>query len=151
MGMFFFLGGMFSDGLATAVVQGMMRRVVPHRGSVVPTTLALCSFGFHYRNLEVRGLRHIMGFFQFDLRYDKEAGQVPLIVLEEFIFFGIGLDDHFGFERGANQLVGPEQAGSLPKVIAAAAQQSGKTKWDRAAYGDGHAAERIARSVAQRF
>src|SRR5437667_4362240 len=45
-----------------------------------------------------------MGFLQFNLRYDEEAGQVPLIVLEEFIFFGIGLDDHFGFERGANQL-----------------------------------------------
>lgn len=54
-------------------------------------------------------------------------------------------------ERGANQLVGPERAGSLPEVIAAAAQQRPRTKWDRGAYGDGHAAERIARSVAQRF
>src|SRR5438046_1075984 len=104
VGMFFFSGGMFSDGLATAVAQGTMRRVVPHRGSVVPTTFALYSFGFCYRNLEVRGLQQIMGFLQFNLRYDEEAGQVLLIVLEEFISFRIGLDDHFGFERGANQL-----------------------------------------------
>src|SRR5437660_6315914 len=104
MGMCFFSDGMFSDGLATAIAQGTVRRVVPNRGSIVPTPLAFYAFGFRYRNLEVRGLQQISGFLQFNLRYDKKAGQVSLIVLEEFISFGIGLDDHFGFERGANQL-----------------------------------------------
>src|SRR5437660_9231953 len=104
MGMLFFSGGIFSNRLATAVAQCGMYRIFAHRGSVVPTTLALYSFGFCYRNLEVRGLQQIMGFLQFNLRYDEEAGQVLLIVLEEFISFRIGLDDHFGFERGANQL-----------------------------------------------
>src|SRR5256885_15125206 len=103
MGMLF-LSSIFSDSPATAIAQCGMYRILPHRGSIVPTTLALYSFGFRYRNLEVRGLRQMMDFLQFNLRYDEEAGQVPLIVLEKFISFGIGLDDHFGFERGANQL-----------------------------------------------
>src|SRR5438132_2629103 len=104
MGMFFFSGGIFRNRLATAVAQGRMHRVVPNGGSVVPTTLTLYSFGLHYMHLEVRGLRQMMDLLQFNLRYDKEAWQVRLIVLEELISFGVGLDDHFGFERGTDQL-----------------------------------------------
>src|SRR6266581_4048404 len=91
MGMLFFSGGIVRNRLATAVAQGTMRRVVPNRGSVVPTTLALYAFGFHDLNLKVRRMRQMMDLLQFNLRYDKEAGQVPLIVLEKFISFGIGL------------------------------------------------------------
>src|SRR5512132_1051835 len=79
MGMLFFSGGIFRKRLATAVAQGRMRRVVPNGSSVVPTTLAFHAFGFYYMDLEVRGLRQFMGFFQFNLRYDKEAGQIPLM------------------------------------------------------------------------
>jgi UDP-N-acetylglucosamine 2-epimerase len=43
---------------------------------------------------------------------------------------------------GANRLVSPQEAGRLPEAIAAAA--AAPTAWDRGAYGDGRAAERIA-------
>ncbi len=54
-------------------------------------------------------------------------------------------------ERGANRLVRPEEARSLPDVIAAAAQRRANANWDRTAYGDGHAAERIAQAIGRRF
>lgn len=55
-------------------------------------------------------------------------------------------------ERGANRLVPPEQARSLPEAVAVAAEGRGREAlWDRTAYGDGHAAERIAAVLAQRF
>lgn len=49
-------------------------------------------------------------------------------------------------ERGANRLVPPEQADRLVSEITAAAQRGGS--WDRGAYGDGGAAERIATVLA---
>jgi UDP-N-acetylglucosamine 2-epimerase len=53
-------------------------------------------------------------------------------------------------ERAANRLVAPAQAATLPDAVAAAV--AGRVKpWDRGAYGDGHAAERIAAILAQRF
>jgi len=53
---------------------------------------------------------------------------------------------------GANRLVAPEQAARLPAAIteALARGESGRS-WDRGAYGDGHAAERIAAVLAHRF
>src|SRR5438132_4512636 len=102
--MLYYSDCIFRNRLLNAVAQGVMRLVVPNGGSVVPATLTLYSFGLHYMNLVVRGLRQMMDLLQFNLRHDKEAGQVRLIVLEELICFGVGLDDHFGFERGANQL-----------------------------------------------
>jgi len=50
-------------------------------------------------------------------------------------------------EQGANCLVRPEDAASLPDVIAAAAKEKGT--WDRTAYGDGNAAARIAQAIAR--
>jgi UDP-N-acetylglucosamine 2-epimerase len=49
-------------------------------------------------------------------------------------------------ECGANLLVRPEDAGRLAEEIAAASTRS--ARWDRSAYGDGRAAERVATSLA---
>ena len=49
-------------------------------------------------------------------------------------------------ECGANLLVRPEDAGRLAAEIAAASTRS--VRWDRAAYGDGRAAERVAAALA---
>ncbi len=55
-------------------------------------------------------------------------------------------------ELGANRLVAPEQAAILPSAIAeAVAQGKSGHRWDRRAYGDGHAAERIAAVLSHRF
>ncbi len=52
-------------------------------------------------------------------------------------------------ECGANRLVAPEQASALPGAIGDAVQRP--RSWDRSAYGDGHAAERIAGVLNQRL
>jgi UDP-GlcNAc3NAcA epimerase len=49
-------------------------------------------------------------------------------------------------ERGANRLVPPESAARLADEIAAVAEST--TTWDRGAYGDGHAARRVAAVLA---
>jgi UDP-N-acetylglucosamine 2-epimerase len=49
-------------------------------------------------------------------------------------------------ECGANGLVRPEEAGQLPAEIAAASQRT--RQWDRGAYGNGRAAERVATALA---
>jgi UDP-N-acetylglucosamine 2-epimerase len=49
-------------------------------------------------------------------------------------------------ECGANGLVRPEDAGGLPAEIAAATQRP--ARWDRGAYGNGRAAERVAAALA---
>jgi UDP-N-acetylglucosamine 2-epimerase len=49
-------------------------------------------------------------------------------------------------ECGANLLVGPEDAGRLAAEIAVASTRS--ARWDRGAYGDGRAAERVAVALA---
>jgi UDP-GlcNAc3NAcA epimerase len=57
-------------------------------------------------------------------------------------------------ERGANRLVAPQQASQLPAVVAAViagGAGEGAGGWDREAYGDGHAAARIATIVARTF
>jgi len=54
-------------------------------------------------------------------------------------------------ERGANRLVPPAEAEALPDVIAVAAKRRASANWDRTAYGDGHAAERIAQVIGRRF
>jgi len=55
-------------------------------------------------------------------------------------------------ERGANRLVAPERGTELPAAIAAAvADRAAGREWDRGAYGDGRAAERIAAVLAVRF
>jgi len=55
-------------------------------------------------------------------------------------------------ECGGNRLVPPEQGADLPAAIAQAARRRvGEGPWNRGAYGDGHAAERIAGVLAQRF
>lgn len=53
---------------------------------------------------------------------------------------------------GANRLIAPEQASALPGAIAEAASRCRAAgSWDREAYGDGHAAERIAGVLEQGF
>jgi len=53
---------------------------------------------------------------------------------------------------GANRLIAPEQASTLPGAIADAASRRGASaSWDRGAYGDGHAAERIAAVLKRRL
>jgi UDP-GlcNAc3NAcA epimerase len=53
---------------------------------------------------------------------------------------------------GANRLVSPDQAELLPEVIAEAVRRSREgVRWNSDAYGDGHAAERIAQVVARRL
>ncbi len=52
-------------------------------------------------------------------------------------------------ERGANRLIAPREAATLPAAIAQAI--GGARLWDKSAYGDGHAAERIAAILAARF
>jgi len=55
-------------------------------------------------------------------------------------------------ESAANRLVKPGQAATLPAAIAEAVTRTeAGTRWDRGAYGDGHAAERIAEILARRF
>ena len=49
---------------------------------------------------------------------------------------------------GANTLVSPERTEELPERIAEMAARRGEVGWDRNAYGDGHAAERIASQLA---
>jgi UDP-N-acetylglucosamine 2-epimerase len=53
-------------------------------------------------------------------------------------------------ECAANRLVAPALAATLPDAVAAAIAGL-KKPWDRSAYGDGHAAERIAAILAARF
>jgi UDP-N-acetylglucosamine 2-epimerase len=52
-------------------------------------------------------------------------------------------------ECGANRLIAPEQAGALPGALGQIV--ASRASWDRWAYGDGHAAERIADVLKQRF
>jgi UDP-N-acetylglucosamine 2-epimerase len=52
-------------------------------------------------------------------------------------------------ECGANRLIAPEQASALPGALGQIATL--RASWDRGAYGDGHAAERIADVLKQRF
>jgi UDP-N-acetylglucosamine 2-epimerase len=52
-------------------------------------------------------------------------------------------------ESAANRLVAPKAATTLPAAIAQAV--GGGRRWDKSAYGDGHAAERIAAILAARF
>jgi UDP-N-acetylglucosamine 2-epimerase len=52
-------------------------------------------------------------------------------------------------ERGANRLIAPREAATLPAAISQAV--GGPRLWDKSAYGDGHAAERIAAILAARF
>ena len=55
-------------------------------------------------------------------------------------------------ECAANRLVAPRLGATLPAAIAAAAATTDAgTRWDPGAYGDGHAAERIAGILSQRF
>jgi UDP-N-acetylglucosamine 2-epimerase len=55
-------------------------------------------------------------------------------------------------ECGANRLVAPEEADALPGAIAHAAhQRSAGQSWNRGAYGDGHAGERIAAVLQRRL
>ena len=51
---------------------------------------------------------------------------------------------------GANRLVPPDQADGLPRAVEQAARARGAT-WNRDAYGDGHAADRIAAILANRL
>jgi UDP-N-acetylglucosamine 2-epimerase len=53
---------------------------------------------------------------------------------------------------GANRLIPPEQAELLPAAIAeAASRPRDRGQWSRDAYGDGHAAERIAQVIGRRL
>ena len=53
---------------------------------------------------------------------------------------------------GANRLIAPEHASGLPGAIAdAASGRRAPDSWDRGAYGDGHAAERIAGVLTRRL
>jgi UDP-N-acetylglucosamine 2-epimerase len=54
-------------------------------------------------------------------------------------------------ERGANSLVRPDNAGLLPDLIAAVSTDRSRAGWDRTAYGNGDAAERVARAVARQL
>jgi UDP-N-acetylglucosamine 2-epimerase len=53
---------------------------------------------------------------------------------------------------GANRLIPPERADLLPGAIAELARRpSDRGQWSRNAYGDGHAAERIAQVIHRRL